>query len=604
MLNKKYSYRIDLMIMGVFLIFLILIGRMAYLQIYKGDYYSRQADGNRIRTTKIIAPRGLIYDCNGELLVRNEPGFVVSLMRMSDKYDQDVIKRLAGLINMTPAEINTKIKESLDTYEPIRIKSNLTPELVTKIEENIQYLPGVLLELQPIRRYINNEFAVHALGYVGEISEYEIANGRYTGLKAGSIIGKFGLENFYDALLRGKDGSFDEEVDVGGRVIQTLDKKDPIAGQGLILTIDAKIQRAAEKATDEALQYLHANGIAPNARAAAVVVMDPRNGEIKALVSRPNFNPNLFVTGISEKDWQVINNDEFDPMSDKVIAGEYPPGSTFKIVTGSAALESGKVTPEELIFDSGKHWLIPMENAGGEALGWLNFVQALAASDNVYFYEMGNRIGIDILDKFAKAFGFGAVTGIDLKGESEGVIPSPDYKMKVFEEDWYLGDTFNAAIGQGFTLATPLQLAVMMSAVATDGVRYKPHLVKKIINDDGSVVKEITPVQTGKLPLSDSTLSLIQEGLLAVTQEGGTASNLASLPVAVAGKTGTAENPHGQDHGLFVAYAPAKNPSLVVVAVVEQGSYGSLSAAPIVQGILEAVFAPPKPTESGQLPKK
>ena len=595
MLNKKYAYRLELLMIASMLIFAVLIGRMAYLQLYKGDYYYRLSEGNRVRAVKILAPRGIIYDCNGEELVKNEPGFVVSLLRTNKKPDLAVINKLAAIIEVSPEQILEKIKQNEDSYEPIRIKSNLSAAMVTKIEEQSEELPGILLELQSIRKYVNNELAVHVLGYVGEVSEYEISKDPNTDLKIGSIVGKAGLERFYDNFLRGTDGSYREEVDVAGRIVQTLDKLPPKPGQGLVLTVDAKLQREAEKIVDEHLKYLRSSGFAPNANAAAIVAIDPRNGAIKALVSRPGFNPNLFVNGISSKDWQTINDNPFDPMSNKVISGEYPPGSTFKIVTGSAALETGKVTPEEMIFDSGKHWLIPMGNAEGEALGWLNFHKALAASDNVYFYEMGNRVGIDVLKKYAALFGFGKTTGIDLFGETEGIIASPEYKMKVFDEDWYLGDTFNAAIGQGFNLATPLQLAVMLSAVANNGDIYKPHLVEKIVNDDGSVVKEIKPEKIGHLPVSKETLELLQSALKAVAQEGGTAAQLANLSVPVAGKTGTAENPHGKDHGLFVGYAPADNPNLVVVAVIDQGGFGSVSAAPIVQRIFEYVFPPKQP---------
>ena len=595
MLNKKYAYRLELLMIASVLIFAVLIGRMAYLQLYKGDYYYRLSEGNRVRAVKILAPRGIIYDCNGEELVKNEPGFVVSLLRTNKKPDMAVINKLAGIIEVPPEQIMEKIKQNEDSYEPIRIKSNLSAAMVTKIEERSEELPGILLELQSIRKYVNNELAVHVLGYVGEVSEYEISKEQNTDLKVGSIVGKFGLERFYDNYLRGTDGSYREEVDVAGSVVQTLDELPPKPGQGLVLTVDAKLQREAEKIVDEHLKYLRSSGFAPKANAAAIIAIDPRNGAIKALVSRPGFNPNLFVNGISSKDWQTINDNPFDPMSNKVISGEYPPGSTFKIVTGSAALETGKVTPQEMIFDSGKHWLIPMGNAEGEALGWLNFHKALAASDNVYFYEMGNRVGIDVLKKYAALFGFGKTTGIDLFGENEGIIASPEYKMKVFDEDWYLGDTFNAAIGQGFNLATPIQLAVMLSAVANNGDIYRPHLVDKIVNDDGSVVKEIKPEKIGRLPVSAETLELLQSALKAVAQEGGTAAQMANLSVPVAGKTGTAENPHGKDHGLFVGYAPADNPNLVVVAVIDQGGFGSVSAAPIVQRIFEYVFPTKQP---------
>jgi len=583
LLNKTFAYRLEIMMFAVIAIIMILIGRMAYLQIYRGAYYDRQSEGNRTRYTTILAPRGIIYDSNGEELVNNKPGFMISLMRRGEAYKPEVIERLSVILKMPESKIREIIDKSKDNYEPVRLMSNASPEIVTKIEENLRDLPGVMLEVQPVRNYVNKNLAVHALGYVGEISEYEIDNGLYKGLKAGSIIGKFGLERFYDNFLRGTDGSYREEVDVNGRVVKIMDKVDPKPGHGLVLTIDAKMQRVAEAAVDKQLHSL-------GARACAVVAMDPYTGEIKALVSRPDFDPNWFVNGISEKHWQAINNDSFDPMTDKAIAGQYPPGSTFKIVTGSAALEEKKVTPEELIFDSGRHKLIDMRNANGEALGWIDFKKALSASDNVYFYEMGNRLGIDLLDKYAAKFGFGTKTGIDLDGEADGLIANPKYKMKVFDEDWFLGDTFNAAIGQGFNLATPIQVATMLSAVATDGKRFEPHLVKKILNDDGSVFKTFKPKLLGSLPVSRENLTLIQDGLKAVTQEGGTAADLGTLPVSVAGKTGTAENPHGRDHGWFIAYAPADKPTLVVICIVEQGGYGSVAAVPIVKSILEYAF--------------
>lgn len=597
MLNKKYAYRLEFMMVTGFLVILILIGRMFYLQIIKGSTYRRQAEGNRTRYTRILAPRGIIYDCNGEELANNKPGVMVSLVRQTGAYKEETLERLSQLLNIPVAEIKETIRLSGGSSEPIRLVRNASPEVVDKVEENLRYLPGVMLEVQPVRNYPNKQLAVHARGYVGEISDYEIEQGAYSDLKAGDIIGKFGLENYYDSYLRGEDGSYREEVDVAGRVVQIMDKVEPKPGQGLVLTIDAKLQRVAEEAVDRQLRAIGARG-------AAVVAIDPNNGEVKALVSRPGFDPNWFVNGISEKNWKYLNTDPFHPMTDKVIAGEYPPGSTFKIVTGSAALEEKKVTPDELIYDSGRHWLIDMRNAGGEALGYINFKRALAASDNVYFYEMGNRVGIEALDKYAREFGFGQTTGIDLHGEAQGLIATPEYKKKVFDDEWYLGDTFNTAIGQGFTLATPIQVAEMLSAVATDGKRYKPHLVSKILNDDGSVAKTFDPEEEGRLPISESTLKLIQEGLEAVTESGGTASFLKSLPVPVAGKTGTAENPHGLEHGWFIAYAPTTKPQLVVVCIVEQGSFGTISAAPIVKSILEYVFTDPRVRRQGKATPK
>lgn len=309
--------------------------------------------------------------------------------------------------------------------------------------------------------------------------------------------------------MRGQDGSYDEEVDVGGNVVKQLGQIDPVPGKSLKLTIDKDLQLCMEKAVDEHLAYLRSSGVAPGARAAAIIAIDPKTGAVRAMVSRPAFDPNLFVHGISEKDWNIINNDPNYPMGNKVIGGEYPPGSPFKIVTGSAALELGKVTPEEKIFDSGKHWLVPMGNAGGEALGWIDFHEALRKSDNVYFYEMGNRLGINNIVEFAKKFGLGSPTGIELEGELSGLLPTPENKKKIFPgESWMLGDTFNASIGQGIDLATPIQLAMLMSCVAADGVYHPPYLVESLLNNDGSVYQMAEHAPARNIGISMHTLRL------------------------------------------------------------------------------------------------
>ena len=309
------------------------------------------------------------------------------------------------------------------------------------------------------------------------------------------------------------------------------------------------------------------------------------------MVSRPTFNPNAFNGGISSKDWKLLNENPHHPMDNKAIAGVYPPGSTFKIITGAAALELGKVTPEEKILDTGTHWIIPKGNAMGEALGWINFREALSKSDNVYFYEMGNRLGIDNLEKFARMFGLGAYTGINLPGESDGLVANRRYKEKVYGEDWYLSETFDAAIGQGFQLATPLQMAVVIGQVANDGQRYKPQLVSRITGPNGEVIKTFEPEKTGQVTLAESNWTLIQESLREVAQEGGTAATaFGDFPVAIAGKTGTSENSHGSDHGWFVGYGPYEDPRVAVAIIVEQGGFGSSSAVPIAKKIMEAAF--------------
>ena len=588
--DRNRITRLHTLLVVCLVLFAVLLGRMVYLQLWRGDYYAKQSDGNRLRQSRILAPRGIIYDSEGKELVNNLPGYAVVLQKQSS-YKPETLQRLSNLLQMPVEEINAKIKASENFYEPIMLKNNLDQQMVTKIEEQRRYMPEVMLSVQPIRNYPYHELAVHALGYVGEVSAYEIEQGLFKNITQGSLVGKGGLEKTYDKYLRGEDGAFMEEVDVAGNVVKHYDSVQPIPGKNLKLTIDYELQKELEAFTDKHLAFLRSSGIAPGARAAAVVAIDPRNGAVRAMVSRPGYDPNWFVHGISSKNWNSINNDPNYPMNNKVITGEYPPGSTFKIVTGSAAFELKKVGLNEPIFDGGFHPMVPtMGNAGGEVLGWLTFIKALAMSDNVYFYELGYRVGIDNIEKYAHIFGFGERTGIDLEGESKGLVASKKVKRKIWDEDWRLGDTFNAAIGQGFNLTTPIQLSVMLSIVANGGTKYQPYLVDSIINSDGSLFEKPKRAEGKHIDVSQQTIDYIRMGMSATTQEGGTASYFAGLPKPIAGKTGTAENSHGRDHGLFVAYGPVDDPELVVVCIVEQGGFGSVAAGPIVYKAFEEFF--------------
>ena len=596
--DRNRITRLHTLLVVCLVLFAVLLGRMVYLQLWRGDYYAKQSDGNRLRQSRILAPRGIIYDSEGKELVNNLPGYAVVLQKQSS-YKPETLQRLSNLLQMPVEEINAKIKASENFYEPIMLKNNLDQQMVTKIEEQRRYMPEVMLSVQPIRNYPYHELAVHALGYVGEVSAYEIEQGLFKNISQGSLVGKAGLEKTYDKYLRGEDGAFMEEVDVAGNVVKHYDSVQPIPGKNLKLTIDYELQKELEAFTDKHLAFLRSSGIAPGARAAAVVAIDPRNGAVRAMVSRPGYDPNWFVHGISSKNWNSINNDPNYPMNNKVITGEYPPGSTFKIVTGSAAFELKKVGLDEPIFDGGFHPMVPtMGNAGGEVLGWLTFIKALAMSDNVYFYELGYRVGIDNIEKYAHIFGFGERTGIDLEGESKGLVASKKVKREIWDEDWRLGDTFNAAIGQGFNLTTPIQLSVMLSIVANGGTKYQPYLVDSIINSDGSLFEKPKRAEGKHIDVSQQTIDYIRMGMSATTQEGGTASYFAGLPKPIAGKTGTAENSHGRDHGLFVAYGPVDDPELVVVCIVEQGGFGSVAAGPIVYKAFEEFFQ-----EKGYMPR-
>lgn len=567
-------------------VFLLLISRLVYLQLIEGDYYHSLAEGNRLRAIPIAAMRGVMYDRNGQILVGSRPGFIVTYVPTKKGMPAAEVNELADLLQTTPDALREKLGKVKSSYLPTVLATDLTQDIVTRIEERRNELPGISIDVQPIRYYPYNDMAAQIFGYVGQIDEADMKRlaGR-DGVSTVTQIGRAGMEAYYDDLLRGKDGGRQVEVDAAGSPVKEMERKNPVSGHNMHLTLDLNLQLAAEKAMDSQL----ANGI--GAHGIAVVAMDPNTGAILAMASRPSYNPNWFTRGITAAEWRQINTNPYHPMENRAITGQYPPGSTFKLITGSAALELKKVRPDEMIYDSGRHWLIDMRNAGGEALGWIDFKTALAKSDNVYFYEMGRRIGIDQMAAYARMFGLGQKTGIALYGESDGVVASAEYKKKVFHQDWYLGDTFNSAIGQGFQLVTPLQAAMVVSEVANGGIRYRPFLVSRIDNLDGTPYQIFAPEQIGSLAISKSTLDLIREGMRNVAEENGTAGYLfANFPIPVAGKTGTAENYGGRDHGWFVAYAPYAHPRIVIAVLTEQGGFGSASSGPIVKTMLEEYF--------------
>ncbi len=586
MKKKNQDGRFRYLYWIVIFIFAALICRLVYLQLFEGSYYHGLADGNRLRAIPIAAMRGVMYDRHGQILVGSRPSFMVTYVPTKKGISDTELDSLSKLLNVPKDKLQEKIAKGKNSFEPTILAQDLTQDIVTRVEERRNDLPGVSVDVQPIRYYPYNSMAAQVFGYVGQIDEEDMKRLKgQEGVSSITQIGRAGLEAYYDDLLRGKDGGRQVEVDASGTPVKEMERKNPVPGHNFHLTIDLNLQ----KATEDALDRQVANGIGTHGIAA--VAIDPNTGAVLAMASRPSYNPNWFTRGITEKEWAQINNNPAHPMENRVIAGEYPPGSTFKLITGTAALELKKVTPDELIFDSGRHWLVDMRNSGGEALGWLNFTEALAKSDNVYFYELGRRVGIDKLAEYASMFGMGKKTGIALRGEATGLVASEEYKKKNFNQDWYLGDTFNSAIGQGFQLVTPLQAAMIVSEVANGGIQYKPFLVSRIDNLDGTPYKIFAPEQVGTLPVSKSTLDLVREGMRNVAEESGTAGSLfAGFPIQVAGKTGTAENFGGADHAWFVAYAPFDHPRIVIAVLTEQGGFGALASGPVAKSMLEEFF--------------
>ncbi len=485
-------------------------------------------------------------------------------------------------------------------YIPVRLKRDVSFETVAKIEE--KKLPGVIIEVQPIRNYIYGYTAAHVFGYLGEISRKELE--KFDNYRVGDFIGKTGLEKVLEPYLKGKDGGKQVEVTATGEFVKVLGEKRALPGHTVYLTIDVEIQKAAENALMGIMNKLRNNpdptNRFPNAKEGAVVVMDVNTGEILALVSKPDFDPNLFASGISLKEWEQLNSDPEKPLLNKAIGGSYPPGSIFKMVVACAALEEGVTTPDlEIDTNGGVYWTIAPKKCwyyskGGH--GIVNLVEAIAKSCNIYFYEMGRRLGIDAIEKYARMFQLDKKTGIELPGEKSGSVPSRDYKEKNFKNPqdkiWYPAETLDAAIGQGFHSYTPLQIAKYVSAIANGGKLYKPFLVKKIVSPEGKVVEKKQPQLVGRLNLKKETLETVKRGMKAVVEPGGTAWwPFRDFPIQVAGKTGTAQWSILYDnHGWFVSFAPYDNPQIAVIVFIEQAGSGGSTGGPVARAIYEKYF--------------
>ena len=571
-------------------IFLCLLSlRIFYMQILKGSYYKSESDGNRMRQIPVQAARGVMYDRNGKIMAGSRSAYSIILSDVNK--DKDIpeieLNRLASLLNISASEIKEKISKNKKSFGGIVIARDVGIDVATQIEERRDEYPNFNIEVYPLRVYPLNDAGGQILGYVGEAGEEDSDSNGNT-YQLGTIIGRAGLEAQFNEYLEGTNGTKLVEVDASGHPVKILNGIPVTRGHNIRLTLDSRVQKAAEDAIKEQMITLGSSG--SFATGASAVAMDPQTGAILAMVSWPSYDSNHFSQGISAKEWNSLITNPNHPMQNRTISSMYPPGSTFKVITGAAALEAHVMTPSEQIYDSGKHWVIDKRNAQGEAFGWIDFYQAMAKSDNVYFYEMGRRLGIDRLAAMSRAFGLGKKTGIDLPGETEGNVASEEYKREVFNQDWYLGETFDAAIGQSYTLVTPLQMAVVYSAIANGGYRYRPYLVTRIDNFDGTPLKIYSPEVMGTVPISKTTLETIQASILGVMKKEGTGGFLfADYPIPIAGKSGTAET-NGIDNGWFIAYAPYDKPEIVVVVMFEHSGFGADSAAPVVKKMMDAYF--------------
>lgn len=555
-----------------------LAGQLGNLTLRQEAAYRDRAVSQSTREIAIPAPRGTIYDRNMQPLAINRPAYRL-LVDYPYYKDATVREKLSEILGMPMDKIEQQVKKQQDLpFEPVSLVDDLTPQQHAAILEQKQDLPGVVVQAEAVRQYPDKELAAQTIGYVGSLSEEELEELKDNGYRNGDQIGKTGLEAFYENELRGKNGVRQIEVNSYAQPLAEIGRTEPESGHNLVLTIDSKIQKTAGRALDWQMHRLQTiinlgDGHAyPNAKAGAVVVIDVKTGAILAMVSRPAYDPNLFVGGISTADWRRLNDDPFNPLLNRAVQAAYHPGSTWKMLTGTAAVTAGVTDPYEQVFSGKvyeptgqKDWM-----PGGH--GFVDLRNALRLSSDIYFYEMGIRLGIEKEVEFAKKFGFGDLTGIDLGEEVKGFLPDEQYRT---ENGWWLGQTSSAAIGQIFT-TTPIQLARYVASLGNGGKIMRPYLVKEVTDNQGKVIKETQPEVLGTLPISQATLQVALDGMKLVNSPTGT-SDFAQWPLpgmVTAGKTGTAENPPQDDYGLYVGFAPADNPEIAVAAVIEQAGHG------------------------------
>jgi penicillin-binding protein 2 len=587
---ERFKQRIVAGMIAVAAAFILLALRLAYLQIVMGEEYRRLSLTNSIRLQSVDPPRGLIFARDGTKLAENRPSFDVNVTPRDAGNLEQVLSELAAHLQVPAEELAARVKSDrgLAAYKPVLLRQDIGRDTLAAIEAHKLELPGVTVNVRLRRHYLDGTIASHVIGYMGEINPGELKSGDFPDLRGGDFIGKFGVERSFESHLRGEPGGRQVEVSATGQVMRVLRTVPAKPGRNVTLTLDRGLQRR----TEELLEGL----------AGAAVAVDPRDGRVLALASSPSFNQNAFVGPIPTDLWEAFVQHPFRPLENKAIQGEYPPGSTFKIVSALAGLEE-KVIDETTAFDCAG--ALPF---GGrdfrcwkkEGHGRVDVRRALTESCDVFFYRVGLRLGVDRLAWYAKACGLGGRTGIGLEPESRGLIPSSAWKRKRFGVPWQEGETLSVVIGQGYTLATPLQMAALAAAVGNGGRRFRPAILERVQTVEGEVVYQNTPQELGRLPASPKTLKIIQQGLWgAVNGPGGTARRSALPDIEVAGKTGTSqvvgrretgeEVPpvHLRPHAWFVCYAPAAAPRIAVAVVVENGEHGSSGAGPIAREMLK-----------------
>ena len=576
--------------------FLGLVTRLFFLQIVAGERYTFLSENNRVRIKRVAGTRGMIYDRNGQLLVDSRPSFDLIFVPEDSNDPRATLRLLAHHLGRDEKQLLQTFEEgkSRAAFDEMVLGRDVDWQTVVAVETHQLELPGVSLRVRPRRSYADGPMTAHVLGYLGEINQKQLNVLKEKGYVVGDEIGQYGVERRWEELLRGQSGGQQVEVDALGRRVRVLHEVTDVPGYTVHLTLDRELQTVAFEALKN--------------REGTVVAIDIRNGAVLALASTPAFDPNIFARGIKSEEWSGLIKDQLRPLSNRAIQGQFPPGSTFKIIMAIAALEEGVVNPESFIQDPG---FFPFGNRqfrdwkkGGH--GAVNLHRAIVESCDTYFYQLGAKLGIDRIAKWSRAFGLGEKSGIALDDEKSGIIPDTEWKRKRFRQPWFPGETISVAIGQGYVTVTPLQLANMMAAVANGGKLFRPYLVSKVESLDGATVREYGPDLIRNIELKPDTLGRVQRGLADVVHgPGGTGAAARSPLVRVAGKTGTAQviemkgaylksehlSYENRDHAWFVAYGPVEDPQIAVAILVEHGGHGGDAAAPIAKKLFEKMAA-------------
>jgi len=593
-------YRRRAMYSSVALIFFfaVLVARLWFLQIQQGEEYTRLAKNNRVRYLEVAAPRGNILDRKGREIVTNRPSFNVVWVREDNRVDDALVKKTASILEMDISELLARTRKMVGTpgHIPIRMAENLDWNKVAYIENNRMDMPGIKIEVVPRRVYHYGNLASHLIGYLGEINRKELAAASEA-YRSGDMIGKMGLEKLREKDLRGEKGRHYMEVNALGFEQRNLKGVEPLPGNDLQLTLDVDLQQIAERLMME------------DKKSGAVVAVEVNSGRLLVLVSSPVLELDKFLGGISIKNWKAMLNNSHHPLINKIVQGQYPPASTYKIVTAIAGLAEGVITPDSSIYCPG-HYRFGNRTYGcwkKTGHGAVNLKRALSESCDVYFYQVGQRLGVNRIAKYATRLGLGRKSGVEMEHEKSGLIPTSEWKMRRYNKPWQEGETLSVAIGQGFDLVTPLQLAMMTAAVANGGILYRPSMIETVRDPDGHIIERFEATVQDRFDDQLHNLHIIKEGLIeAVNGRRGTARKAKLDNITVAGKTGTAQVvrlkqykhlreediPYKyRDHAWFTCFAPAENPEIAVTVLVEHGLHGGSQAAPIAKAVLEKYFA-------------